>query len=236
MKVAVMQPYIFPYIGYWQLINAVDTFVILDDVNYIMRGYINRNEILLNGKRYRFNIPICKASQNKLIMDTKLNFTQQKREDFLRTIEAAYRKTPYFNIVMPIIQEIIEYREEDLTRFILNSINKIKQYLNLKTEICISSKLDKNNNLKAEYRILEICKCKNADIYINPSGGRELYHHEVFEKQGIKLLFLDPDMDQIKYNQNNEYFEKYLSIIDILMFNNKEKIKQFMEAYSLNEK
>lgn len=229
-----MQPYIFPYIGYWQLIDAVDIFVILDDVNYIMRGFINRNEILLNGKRYRFSIPIKKASQNRLIMDTKLNFSQQKKDDFLKTMENAYRKAPYFDLIMPMIRNIINYNEDDLTEFILNSINMIMEYLNIHTKILISSRLDKNNNLKAESKILEICKCIEADTYINPRGGRELYHHEVFEKEGISLFFLEPNMDQIKYNQNGDSFEDYLSIIDILMFNNKKVIEKYLGAYSLN--
>jgi hypothetical protein len=236
MKVAVMQPYLFPYIGYWQLINAVDKFVILDDVNYIMRGYINRNEILLNKERYRFSIPISKASQNKLIMDTKLNFSQDAREKFLKTIENAYKKSPYFNNIMPLLQEIIKYENEDLTGYIVNSIEKIMQYLSVNTKIYISSKLNKNNDLKAEDRILEICRYMNADCYINPTGGRKLYHHEKFEKQNINLYFLDTDIMQIKYYQNQKKFEESLSIIDILMFNSISKIQNFLEAYSLNEK
>lgn len=236
MKVAVMQPYLFPYIGYWQLINAVDKFVILDDVNYIMRGYINRNEILLNKERYRFSIPISKASQNKLIMNTKLNFSQDAREKFLKTIENAYKKSPYFNNIMPLLQEIIKYENEDLTGYIVNSIEKIMQYLSVNTKIYISSKLNKNNDLKAEDRILEICRYMNADCYINPTGGRKLYHHEKFEKQNINLYFLDTDIMQIKYYQNQKKFEESLSIIDILMFNSISKIQNFLEAYSLNEK
>ena len=236
MKVAVMQPYLFPYIGYWQLINAVDKFVILDDVNYIMRGYINRNEILLNKERYRFSIPISKASQNKLIMNTKLNFSQDAREKFLKTIENAYKKSPYFNNIMPLLQEIIKYENEDLTGYIVNSIEKIMQYLSVNTKIYISSKLNKNNDLKAEDRILEICRYMNADCYINPTGGRKLYHHEKFEKQNINLYFLDTDIMQIKYYQNQKKFEESLSIIDILMFNSISKIQNFLVAYSLNEK
>lgn len=236
MKIAIMQPYLFPYIGYWQLIKSVDTFVILDDVNFIMRGYINRNEILLNGKRYRFSIPIKKASQNKLIMDIKMDFSQKEKEDFLKTIKFAYRRAPYFDIVMPIIRECVKFQEENLTKYILNSIYRILNYLNIDKRICISSELNKSKNLKAESRILEICKIMKADIYINPCGGRNLYHYDVFEKEGIQLFFLDPSMEKIKYYQNQDSFVEYLSIIDVLMFNSKEKIEEFLGEYSLNEK
>lgn len=146
MKVGVMQPYLFPYIGYWQLINAVDRFVILDDVNYIMRGYINRNSILLNGKPYRFTIPIKKASQNKLIMETELNFDLLAKEKFLQTIQTAYKKAPYYEKVMPMMIEIINQQESDLTRFIRFSIEKLMEYLHIQTEILVSSQLEKNRN------------------------------------------------------------------------------------------
>ena len=231
-----MQPYIFPYIGYWQLINAVDRFVILDDVNYIVRGYINRNSILLNGKPYRFTIPIKKASQNKLIMDTELNFSKDDRKKFLSTIQNAYKKAKFYEIVMPLIEEIINYPEDDLTTFTHFSIKKIMEYLNIQTDILVSSKIDKNQELRAESRILEICKKIGADTYINSSGGRNLYHQEVFGKEDIKLLFLDPTMDEIRYNQNQQEFVDYLSIVDVLMFNDKSKIREFMGAYNLNEK
>lgn len=236
MRVGIMQPYIFPYIGYWQLINAVDRFVILDDVNYIMRGYINRNSILLSGQSYRFTIPIKKASQNKLIMDTKLNFSKNDRKKILATIQNAYKKAKFYEKVMPLIEEIVNYPEDDLTTFIQFSIEKVMKYLDIQTEILVSSKIDKNQELRAEDRILEICKRLGADTYINPSGGRDLYHQEVFEKEGIKLLFLDPRMDEIRYNQNQEEFVDYLSVLDVLMFNDKHKIEEFMGAYNLNEK
>lgn len=95
MKTAIMQPYFFPYLGYFQMFNAVDKFVLLDDVNFIMRGYINRNSILLNGKAHKFSIPLEKPSQNKLINETKLNFSLKDKENFLKTIQLAYKKAPF---------------------------------------------------------------------------------------------------------------------------------------------
>lgn len=236
MKVGIMQPYIFPYIGYWQLINAVDRFVILDDVNYITRGYINRNSILLNGKPYRFTIPIKKASQNKLIMDTKLNFSEKEKEKFMRTIHTAYHKAPLFHAIMPLMEKIIYNQQEDLTEFIKYSIYIIMDYLEIGTKIELSSKIDKKQDLKAEERILEICKREKADIYINPCGGRQLYKQETFERENIKLLFLDSDLANIRYSQNQDSFESSLSIIDVLMFNEKEKIDDYLEKYKLSER
>lgn len=235
MKVAVMQPYLFPYIGYWQLINAVDKFVILDDVNYIMRGFINRNKILLNGQPYQFTIPIKKASQNKLIMDTELNFSQEDKRKFLLTIHNAYRKAPYFEKVMPMLEEIVQNPEIDLTNYIRYSIERITQYLDIKTEILVSSQIDKQPDLKAQDRIIEICKCLGADIYINPCGGRTLYQHSDFEQTGMKLFFLDTKSEHITYNQRQKEFVANLSIMDILMFNDAKTVQSFLEEYELNE-
>lgn len=235
MKVGIMQPYFMPYIGYWQLINAVDRFVILDDVNYIMRGYINRNNILLNGKSYRFTIPIEKASQNKLIMETRLNFTSDKKQDFLLTVSNAYRNAPYFKDVMPLIEDVVNNPQTDLTVFIRYSIEKVMQYLDLQTEILLSSEIEKDLKCKGEERIIEICKEIDADTYINPCGGRKLYHRDAFEKAHVQLFFLDTQNDYIIYKQAKQEFVGNLSIIDIMMFNDVEKIKDFLERYELND-
>lgn len=234
MKVAVMQPYLFPYIGYWQLINAVDRFVILDDVNYIMRGYINRNSILINGASHKFTIPIEKASQNKLIMDSKLNFDEKAKEKFLLTISNAYKKAPHYTKVMPMLEEIIYNEEKDLTKYIYKSLMDISSYLEIDTIFYISSQIEKDNSLFAQDRIIEICKKLNATEYINPCGGRKLYSCKDFEDEGMRLFFLDTKSEEIRYKQNMNEFVENLSIIDVMMHNDVHVIKQFLEEYELN--
>lgn len=234
MKIGIMQPYLFPYIGYWQLINLVDKFVILDDVNYIMRGFINRNSILVNGKPYRFTIPIRKASQNKLIMETKLSFSLQEKQKLLKTFCNAYQNTPYFENVMPILENIILSKEEDLTQYIYKSLKDISEYLQISTEFYFSSRIQKNSDLCGEERILEICKKLGGNEYINLSGGRKLYHQDSFVRENIKLYFLDTNMDKIVYDQNQDYFEKSLSIIDVLFFNDIGTIKSFLRECVMN--
>lgn len=235
MKTAVMQPYIFPYIGYWQLINAVDTFVLLDDVNFIMRGWINRNYLLLNNQAHLFSIPLEKPSQNKLISETKLNFDNKTRETFLKTITLAYKKAPHFNDVYPLIEQIFSNQETDLTKFIFNSFEKITEYLEIKTKFLISSQMEKNNTLRGEERIIEICRKLDSKTYINLPGGRGLYHRDKFEKEGIDFKFIQPNLENIIYPQFKNEFIANLSFLDIIMFNDKEEIKNFLEDYSLSE-
>lgn len=235
MKTAIMQPYIFPYIGYWQLINAVDTFVLLDDVNFIMRGWINRNNILLNGKSHLISLPLEKPSQNKLISETKLKLDDKTRENLLKTIFLAYKKTPFFSEVYPLVEDIITNKEENLTKFLLYSFEKISQYMEFKTKFLISSKIEKDNTLKAQERIIEICKKLNTKTYINLPGGKNLYNEDKFREAGIELKFIQPDLESIKYTQLSNDFITNLSFLDVLMFNNRSKINQFLKNYSLDE-
>ncbi len=234
MKVAIMQPYLFPYIGYWQLINAVDTFVLLDDVNFIKRGYINRNRILINGHAYMFSVPIKNASQNCMIKDTKLSFNDRERRKFLARIENSYKKAPYYQTVMPCLEKIIRNDTDDLTEYIRYSIEEVIRLFGIKTLILRSSEIDKDNLLRGQDRIVEMCKCLRADIYINASGGRVLYQREVFKAQNIELFFLDTKMDRVKYRQFCNDFVENLSIIDVMMFNSDKEIQNFLEEYDLN--
>ena len=231
MKVAVMQPYFFPYLGYWQMLNAVDKFVILDDVNYIKRGYINSNSILINGMPHKFTIPLDKPSQNKLINETKLNFPNEQKADFLKMIQLSYKKAPQFSTVYPMIEQIIYSDIFDLTDFIADSFLLVKNYLGIKTDILISSKIHKNNNLRAESRIIEINKQLHSNTYINAIGGQQLYNADDFSKEGIVLKFIK--MNPVIYKQYNNEFVPNLSFIDVLMFNDINNIKRMLQEYIL---
>jgi hypothetical protein len=231
MKLAVMQPYLFPYIGYFQLINAVDKFVIYDDVNFINKGWINRNKILINGKAYLFTVPLKDASQNKLIRDIEVVDDGNWRSKFLKTIEMSYKKAPYYGYVFPIVSKIILSVSKSISELIRQSIIEINQYLNIGTIIQDSSAIYNNRHLKAEDRIINICRKEGADQYINPSGGTELYSKERFEQEGITLSFMKSE--NIDYRQLSDTFVPWLSIIDVLMFNSTDKAGEYLDAYEL---
>ena len=231
MKTAIMQPYFFPYLGYFQMFNAVDKFVLLDDVNFIMRGYINRNSILLNGQAHKFSIPLEKPSQNKLINETKLNFQPKDRENLLKTITLAYKKAPYYNDFYPVLENIINNQEVDLTMFLKYSFEEAKKYLGLNTEILISSEIEKDNSLHAQDRIIAINKALGTNTYINAIGGQELYNRDDFKKENMELKFIK--MQNTEYKQFKNEFVPNLSMIDVLMFNSKEEVKNLLEQYEL---
>ena len=231
MKVGIMQPYFFPYIGYWQLINAVDKYVIYDDVNYIKRGWINRNRILINNSIENINLSINKASQNKLINELSLFEPNKNFNKILKTIGYNYRKAKEFDSVFSVIEKIFSCKEENLAKFLEHSIRELSNYMGIETEIIVSSDIVKDNTLHGQKKIIDICEVLKGDVYINAIGGQELYDKENFLKQNIDLKFLMSNMRE--YKQFGNVFQPGLSIIDVLMFNSKQEIWEMLNDYKL---
>ena len=228
MTTAIMQPYLFPYIGYFHLIAACDTFVVYDDVNYIKQGWINRNRILIQGKPNYITFELINSSSFKKINTIELKKDRSKN---LKSVEQAYKKAPEFTNIFPMIEEIILYKNDNLSEFITNSLIRLCNYMGLKPKILISSNLEKNNDLTGEEKVIHICENLNSKKYINPIGGLELYSKESFKKTDIDLFFIKSEL--ITYKQFNNEFKPGLSIIDMLMFNSKETVKEFLQKYSL---
>lgn len=231
MTAAIMQPYFFPYLGYWQLISASDKFIIFDDVNFIKKGWINRNRILLNGKDYLFTLPLRGASQNKHINEIELDDISNWSVKFVKTLETAYKKAPQFIPVFTLLTSCFEYENRNLSSFITNSVKTICSYLDIKTTIVESSALYNTAELKKDDKILSICRQEKAAHYINPSGGQELYQKEKFSQNNIELKFLK--MREFQYKQFDNIFVPALSIIDVLMFNEKDTVKKLLLQYDL---
>lgn len=232
-KLAIMQPYIFPYIGYFQMIKAVDKFVFYDDVNYIKQGWINRNRILNNNSDFLFVVPIEKISSFTLINETKIkqNLYQNWVQKFLKTIQLNYRKAPYFESVFELIQPILNQDKKTISELAILSITEISKFLNIKTEIIISSEKYKNSGLERQARLIDICKQEESTHYINALGGQELYQKEDFKKEGIRLDFIQPL--PIEYSQFHHKFVPWLSIIDVLMFNSLEETNVMLSQFEL---
>jgi WbqC-like protein len=229
MTIAIMQPYLFPYIGYFQLMEAVDEFVVYDNIQFTKKGWINRNRILVNGADSYISLPLKKDSDYLNIHDRYLsdNWVDERKKMLNRVIES-YRKSPQFETVFPVIEKVILFEERELFKFILNSLCIIKEFLDIKTPLIISSTIPINHELRSEKKVFEICKSRNADVYINPIGGVELYNKEDFKKEGIDLHFIKTN--NIKYTQFKNDFTPMLSIIDVMMFNSKEDVKLYLKS------
>lgn len=228
MKVAIMQPYFLPYIGYYQLINAVDVFVYYDDVNFIKQSWINRNRILLNGSEFLFTLELKGASSFKKIMEIEVG---KNRNKLLKTFSYAYKNAPNFKHLEPLLYSIFTSTENNLSKYIIQTQEYILKYLGIKTKIFLSSEIEKNNLLKGQDKVINICKNLGANIYINSIGGQELYSKQSFHDSGILLKFLRPIL--LNYKQFNRENISFLSIIDIMMFNRVDLINKMLENYIL---
>lgn len=231
MNVAIMQPYFFPYIGYFQLIHAADTFVVYDDVHFIKKGWIHRNRILLDGEPYPLVLPIRKASQNRLISEHERALPDETVEKQLVLIRQAYRKAPYFDMAMPIIEKVLRYPEVNVARYLLHGLKEVAEYIGLQTNFLLSSELESTGELKGQERIVERCRQLGATHYINAINGISLYDAESFERHGIALSFLKSESEP--YEQGDGPFYPNLSILDVMMYNHPQEIRKRIEQYTL---
>lgn len=233
MKLAIMQPYFFPYIGYFQLMRSVDKFVVYDNIKFSKGGWIQRNRILSNCADRMISLPLKSDSDFLDICQRRLADSYDKdRIKMLKQIKASYRRALFFPEVMKLIERSLNYENRNLFHFILHALLEVRQYLNIGTEIIVSSEVSANHSLRGSDRVIAICEALAADHYINPMGGLELYSKKEFADRGIKLSFINST--PIIYKQFNDCsFVSSLSIIDVMMFNSIEQISKMLNGYEL---
>ncbi|MEL0168562.1 MAG: WbqC family protein [Pseudomonadaceae bacterium] len=228
MNLAVMQPYLFPYIGYFHLIYAADLFLIYDDVHYIKQGFVNRNNVLSANGVTRFSVPVPGGSSNRLISELEFSPNVEK---ILRTIEQCYSKTPYFEPVFKIVQDTLKFEDRRIASVCQKGFNDILAYLEIDKTFRRTSELEYDRNRPAQERLIEFCRTFGADRYINTPGGRALYTRKDFTEHGIDLRFVDPI--PVEYCQGTAEFVPYLSIIDILMHCSPGETRALLTQYTL---
>jgi hypothetical protein len=212
--------------------NAVDEFVVYDNIEFSKRGWVNRNRILVNGKDDFFTVPLKKDSDYLDIKDRYLaEIWPAERRKILNRIAESYRKAPHFSSVYPIIEKALLFDDFNLFKFIRYSLDKVREYLEIKTPLIVSSTITVDHELRSEQKIIALCKEMGAAMYINPIGGVELYSRDQFKAEAIDLRFIRTNA--IPYRQFNNMFIPFLSIIDVMMFNSKEEVKDMLEAFVL---
>ncbi|MDR4989116.1 MAG: WbqC family protein [Bacteroidales bacterium] len=224
-----MQPYFFPYTGYFQLINAADIFVFYDDVHYINRGWINRNKILINDQARYITVQLKSASQNKRINQIEI---LDNRDKLLKSIALAYKQAPYYQEVMPLLEACLGADVKHIAGLAALSVRAVCDYLGIKREFLFSGVQFQNTvEERGADRLISIARQCGAPNYINAIGGKELYSKEYFRNKGISLCFVQPELTG--YRQFNDTFVPGLSIIDVLMFNSAEETRSMLNNYTL---
>ena len=245
MKLAIMQPYFFPFIGYFQAINAVDKYILYENLDYIKDGWMNRNRVLIKDRNPSYLAVILDGrSSNKKIHEIELNTSFNWRRKLLNKVFLNYKGSLFFDESYHLIEECINIDSDKL--FVYNSkiVKKIADYLELDTEIQydnrhflplerkIASGMIESTKFDAKLmRVFEICKHENADVFVNAIGGRALYDKIKFKENGIDLYFVETE--EIEYKQFSANFHPNLSIIDVLMHNGKDRTKDLLNNYKL---
>lgn len=211
-----MQPYFLPYIGYFQLMAAVDAFVVYDNIKYTKKGWINRNRFLRGGSDVTFTVPLTAGSDHLDVVDREVAPTFD-RERLLQQFRGAYLRAPFFADTFPLLERVVRSPETNLFRYILHSLREVCAHLDLRTPLLISSAVPADHGLRAQDRVLSMCEALGATTYVNPPGGRDLYDAPSFAARGIALEFLTPAL--APYAQFDGPFVPALSIVDVLMFN-----------------
>lgn len=232
LKLGIMQPYFFPYIGYYQLLNYVDQYVIYDNIEFTRKGWINRNRILVNGKDELITLPLRKDSDFLHVRDRALSDTwPTEKGKMLNRIAEAYRKAPFFQEVFPLVERCLNYTDKNLFRFLYHSVLETSAFMGIHTPIVISSEVEIDHTLKSQSKVLGICWAMGATSYVNPIGGLELYDKDFFLANGVELRFLKAAT--INYQQFSGSFCPNLSIIDVLMFNSPDQVRVYLNNFSL---
>jgi hypothetical protein len=226
MKIAIMQPYFFPYIGYFSLVSAVDKFVFYDDVDFIKNGWINRNRLFLSGDVRYITIPLMGAGSNIKINEVRMQPKSFWKRKFLASIEQSYSKAPNFKLTFDLIVDVLDSEDEKISPLAKNSIKKISESLSLGAEFIETSCFYDNNNLSGRDRVLDICRLEGASEYVNLPGGAGLYQKDQFSKHNLELEFIENKFKP--YSQMKSEFTPGLSIIDVLMFNGFDEAREII--------
>lgn len=231
MMASIMQPYFFPYLGYFQLMAASDVFVFHDDVQFVKGSWVNRNRILNSGYVTWLTMPVAGAAHHEPINRRDYTFTSKTKRHLLNRVCEAYRSAPHFESTFDLVRRVLSFEDANVARFNMYLLSEIGAALGIKATLVTSSELRKNNQLRAEARVIELCKVVGAKTYINPIGGAHLYETGRFASEGIVLNFLQATLTP--YAQATGSFEPSLSIIDVMMNNELEVVRDMLSHYKL---
>lgn len=232
-KVAIMQPYLFPNMGYYCLVHASNSFVFYDDVNYIKRGWINRNKILVNSELFTFSVPLNKGSQNQLICNVKVNSLAEFNKKFLKTIYYSYHKAPFFDVGYNYIETVLDEDCGYISEIAKKSVSELYTLLGLNKKFYSSSvSFPNTKGMERSERLINITKSLGGTTYYNALGGRDLYDSKDFMEYGVNLFFVKPHFSRYK-QVGSQGFQEGLSIIDIIMNCPIDEIARMLEKYEL---
>jgi hypothetical protein len=228
MKLAIMQPYFLPYLGYFQLIGCVDEFIVYDNIKYVKSGWINRNRLCRGGEAAVFSLPLKAASDSLDVRERELA-PSFEREKLLNQFRGAYHRAPQFPQVFALLERIVGFGDNNLFGYLEHSIRGVCGFLGIGTPIRVSSGIGIDHSLKGEDKVMDLCRAAGASTYVNAIGGVDLYSKDEFRRRGVELKFVR--MKPLEYPQFGTPFVPALSIVDVLMFNSPETVRRLVSDH-----
>ena len=211
-----MQPYFFPYIGYFQLMAAVDLFIVYDNIKYTKKGWINRNRMLQSGKDVMFSLPLGNDSDARDVCERALA-ADFDRAKLLNRLRGAYSRAPNFAAVFAMVERAVRHPDTNLFAYLHHALRQCCEHLGLTTPLRVSSTVPIDHGLKNQDKVIALAKAVGATTYVNAIGGLDLYDRAAFRGQGLELQFIRSR--PFEYPQFGDPFVPWLSIIDVMMFN-----------------
>jgi hypothetical protein len=233
MVLAIMQPYFFPYIGYFQLMAAADCFVFYDDAQYMKGGWINRNRILRDSTAAWWTFPVIHDDYRLPIRQRSYSHGSNQIRSLLGKIEGAYSDAPVYRSVFPLITELLNSRNDNVADHNASILKALALHLGIKCNFLSSSSIQNSSGLQGQARVVDICRQLGAEKFINPIGGLDLYENAAFAEAKIELDFLQARTTH--YPQFSSPHLPFLSIIDVMMFNSENRIINMLAEYDLRE-
>jgi hypothetical protein len=231
-KLAIMQPYFFPYIGYYQLAASSDYFVFYNDVNYIEGGWINRNNILSREGRTMFTVPLVKPSPNKAINEIHVQSDAAWKDKFLKSLQHVYSKAPFFDAASGLVRTVIATQAETIDVLAAESIRAVFSYLSLPLRSYQSSERAYDRSADKVTKIISLARTFDCNTLLFPSGSKSLYRDEDFTPYGYTSFAVIPQVQPYKQFSPSR-FEANLSMIDVLMFNEPGQIRKMLGEIKL---
>jgi WbqC-like protein family len=234
LSVAVMQPYFFPYLGYFQLVAHVDVFVVYDDTQYVKQSWINRNRILEHGAATYLTLPVASRSHRDLICEKPLHEPCRHQRKLLTRIRHAYHAAPHLESVVAFLEPLFPGHDETIASFNVRALRALQEFLGVRTRLLLASERAYPRFRTAQERIIRICLEEGAARYVNPIRARSLglYDQAAFTTAGLELSYLSTEADT-RYDQNGGPFISDLSVIDILMFNSPAQTRELLDRFVL---
>lgn len=231
MNLALMQPYFFPYVGYFDLICNCNRFVVFDEAQYIKQGWINRNRVLHPGEGWQYvTVPVQKHRSSTRIGQVSIVPDDSWKSKLKARLTHLKSHAPHYAETMDLLDDCLDSDERSISKFNVAIIEKICRFLGIEFNCSYISELglDLGSGLGPGDWALQLARRLKARNYVNLPGGEDLFDAAAFQKSDIGLCIRK--IEPFVYSTGKYVFQENLSIIDVLMWNSVTEIRRYLSS------